>query len=156
MPDSRTLSTLALVASFRAAVAAARAVAERRAGRDPSEEQPAAEARAGLDAAAGRLRAGLVRLRVRLAVGAPDERTAALVQAFEDRVLAADLALDLHRAHQQLMSLYPAVSAEPIEAARLARQAADRLAGADDFEGGAALLVEALEGLLGELPEGAA
>ena len=148
MPDSRTLSTLALVASFRAAMTAARAVAERRAGRDPSEEQPAAEARVELEAAAERLAAGLVRLRVRLAVGAPDEETAAFVQAFEDRLLAADLARDLHRAHQHLLSLFPAVLEDQIEAVRLTHSAADRLAGADDFEGAARPFVEQLGALL--------
>jgi hypothetical protein len=151
MLDSRTFHTLALVASLRAAVSAARAVAERRAGRDPSDEQPAAEARAGLAAAVGRLQAGLVRLRVRLAVGAPAEAPAALVQAFEDRLLAADLARDLHRAHQHLLSLFPAVEAGVVEAVRLAHAAADRLAETDDFEPAAAPFAADLRALLDAL-----
>lgn len=151
MLDGRTFHTLALVASLRAAVTAARAVADRRAGRDPSEEQPADAARAGLAEAVARLQAGLVRLRVRLAVGAPEETTAALVQAFEDRLLVADLAHDLHRAHQHLLSLFPAVEAGLVETVRLTHAEAQSLGETEDLETAAAPFVETLSALLGAL-----
>jgi hypothetical protein len=152
--SSSPLAALALVASLRAALAAGRAVADRRAGLDASAQEPAPHARAALDAAAERLAAGLVRLRVRLAVGAPDEPTAALVQAFEDRLLAADLAADLADAHRRLLSLYPAVEADVVEATRLAHAEADRLAGSEEFGPDAAPFADRLAALLADVRAG--
>jgi hypothetical protein len=151
--SSPPLAALALVASLRAALTAGRAVADRRAGLDASAQEPPPHARAALAAAAGRLARGLVRLRVRLALGAPPDEAAALVQAFEDRLLAADLAADLADAHRRLLSLYPAVGAEAVEAVRLAHTDADRLAGADDFEADVLPFADRLAALLPALAD---
>ena len=118
MPSSAAFHALALVAAARTAAHAARAVADRRAGRDASEQQDAAPARAGLDAAVRALSVALVRLRVRSAAVTPTDPTAALVQAFEGRLVLDDIARAARRAHQSLLSLYPAVPAGLAEDAR--------------------------------------
>src|SRR5688572_24902115 len=122
------MAALTLVASLRAALMASRSVADRRAGRTLEVEE-APEAAGALGHACGRIRSSLTTLHVRIALHAPDDAAGALVQAFRDRLLAADLAADLVEAHRHLLTLYPAVAAEVVEAARLAAVDADRLAG---------------------------
>lgn len=115
---SQAFHALALVAAARTAAHTARAVADRRAGRDASEQQDAGPARAGLAEAVRDLAVLLLRLRVRLAAAVPSDETAALVQAFEGRLVLDDVARASRRAHQTLLSLYPAVSESLIEGAR--------------------------------------
>jgi hypothetical protein len=146
------MAALTLVASLRAALMASRSVADRRAGRSGTVEEPP-EAVEALCCAGGRIRSGLSRLRARLALGAPDDAAGSLVQAFRDRLLAADLAADLSEAHRHLLTLYPAIEAEVIEATRLAAVEADRLAGAIDFEASASPLAGRLEQLFAWLPD---
>ena len=55
-----------------------------------------------------------------------DER-AALVWAFEDRLVLARLARELHVVHQRLLSLYPDVPEKLIEETRLRQQEVGRL-----------------------------
>lgn len=132
--SSRAFHALALVAAARMAAHASRAVADRRAGRDASEQQAERPARDGLAAALRDLRILLVRLRVRLASessGPPADETAALVQAFEGRLVLDDVARAARRAHQTLLSLYPAVSADLAEGARRLALDAAALATAD-------------------------
>ena len=123
MPASRAFHALTLVAAARTAAHASQAVADRRAGRDASEQQAEASARGGLLEAVRALAIALLRLRVRLAAEAPADETAALVQAFEGRVVLDDVARAARRAHQTLLSLYPAVDEGLVEGAR--RLAAD-------------------------------
>lgn len=125
---------VALVAAARAALNAAVSVADRRAGRHASEQEPEGEVRTDLDALRADLAGHVSRLRLRAAVGAPDVRAAALAQAFEDRVLLDDTAQTLARAHQKLLSLFPAVDAPLVEAVRQSAQAAGRRAVADDYD----------------------
>ena len=141
------MAALTLVASLRAALGAARSVADRRAGRDEAVESTAGaeEAVAG---ARRRLASALALLRVRLALGAPNEPAAALVQAFRDRLLAADVAAELAEIHRRLLTLYPAVEAELVEHVRLAGTEADRVACAIDFDDAAAGLAITLEALI--------
>ena len=124
--SSRAFHALALVAAARTAAHASRLVADRRAGRDASEQQAERPARAGLADAVRELAVLLVRLRVRLAAEAPADPAAALVQAFEGRLVLDDVARAARRAHQTLLSLYPAVDADLAEDAR--RLAADAAA----------------------------
>ena len=123
--SSRAFHALALVAAARTAAHAAQQVADRRAGRDASEQQDAAPAREGLAEAVQNLALLLLRLRVRLATEAPRDETAALVQAFEGRLVLGDVARAARRAHQTLLSLYPAASESLIEGARRLATAAE-------------------------------
>ena len=155
MPSSAAFHALALVAAARTAAHAALAVADRRAGRDASEQQDAAPARAGFDAAVRDLARSLVRLRVRASAALPSDETAALVQVFEGRLVLDDVARAARRAHQSLLSLYPAVPATLAEDARRIALDAAVLAtadGADDAcpgDGEAAALADRVAAWLG-------
>ncbi|MEM1117181.1 MAG: hypothetical protein AAGJ11_11790 [Bacteroidota bacterium] len=127
---------VALVAAARAAVNAARAVDDRRMGRDASEQEPEAPVRIDLTRLGDRVSEFVVRLRLRVVAGAPDAEAAALAQAFEDRLLLDDAAQTLGRAHQKLMSLYPAVEDALVEDTRVLAAEAARHAHADDLEAG--------------------
>ncbi|HEX9951495.1 MAG TPA: hypothetical protein VGB53_06975 [Rubricoccaceae bacterium] len=141
MIASQAFHALALVAAARTAAHAARQVADRRAGLDASEQQDAGPAGTLLSAAVRSLTVLLVRLRVRLATAEPADPTAALVQAFEGRLVLDDVAREARRAHQALLSLYPAVAAETVEEARRLALAAEALATADvERSPGAAVL----------------
>ena len=128
---SQAFHALALVAAARTAAHAARQVADRRAGLDASEQQDAGPASDGLAVAVRGLAVLLVRLRVRLAAAEPADPTAALVQAFEGRLVLDDVARAARRAHQALLSLYPAIAAETVEEARRLSVSAEALATAD-------------------------
>jgi hypothetical protein len=134
------------VASLRAALAAASDIGDRRAGRKSAAEEPE-EAYVALQRSRRSLESGLVSLRVRLALGMPDDADA-LVQAFSDRLLAADIATDLSAAHRHLLTLFPAVEAEVVEEVRVAAALADRLAGQRRFEAVARRLASQLEEVL--------
>jgi len=139
MTDDRftaaALHTFALVAALRAALGVSRGIAARRAGEDPTEEEPEAPVRLYLWGAAERIGRLLVRLRLRAAAGVPEDPHAALVQAFEDRLALADLAEELRVAHQRLLSLYPAVSEDLVEVVRRRHREARSLAEEDALDG---------------------
>ncbi len=117
---------MVLLSTLRTASDVRRAMAERRAGRDPSGQEDSQPVRAYLRAALPSLRGLLSRLRVSLIIDR-DERTA-FVQAFENRLTLAHLARELHIVHQRLLSLYPAVPEALVEEARMRQQEAERLA----------------------------
>jgi chorismate mutase len=152
MPDDRfssaALHAFALVAALRTALGVSHGIAARRAGEDPSEDEPEAPVRAYLGAAVGRMGHLLVGLRLRVAVGAPAAEHAALVQAFEDRLALADLSEELRVGHQKLLSLYPAVDAALVEAVRERQREVLLAAEGDDLD---AELVPLLERLAGDL-----
>jgi hypothetical protein len=125
---------MALVASARAALGTARQIASRRAGRDPSEQEPEAPVRADLAVLRDALAEQVVRLRLRAVVGPPEAPAAALAQQFEDRLLLDDVARTTRRAHQKLLSLYPAVPDDLVEEARQLAVEAERGALADDVD----------------------
>lgn len=97
------------------------AVRERRAGRDPSEQETAAVVRPYLRRAAGDLQARLMQLQAsRLRAEADDEgRVAALVRRYQELMALRQVAQELHTIHQRLLSLYPAVDEDLVEEARL-------------------------------------
>lgn len=117
---------MALVAAARTALHAARRIADRRAGRDPSEQEDEAPVRADLAALRLALHEHVLRLRLRAVAGTPDEPAAALAQQFEDRLLLDDVARAARRVHQKLLSLYPAVSEGAVEEARAVGLEAER------------------------------
>lgn len=125
---------VALVASARAALNMARSVADRRAGRDASVQEPEPDVRADLNDLRALLADAVVRLRLRVIVGVPEPDVAALAQAFEDRVLLDDTARTLSLVHQKLLSLYPAVDAGLVEAVRQRGVAAAARAVVDDYD----------------------
>lgn len=127
MSESAQLRAFALLATLRTANDVRHALAERRAGRDPSEQEDAPGVRAYLGAVLPELRGLVSRLRLSLVV-VPDERVA-LVRAFEDRMMLQNLARDLHVVHQRLLSLYPDVPEDLVELARRQQVEAERLAG---------------------------
>lgn len=123
---------MALVASARTALAAARAVADRRAGRDASMQEAPSTAAADLAVLVADLGTMAVQVRLRATVAAPEAQAARLALAFETRLLLADLTRALRTGHQKLLSLYPAVDAETVEAARLLAADAEREATAEE------------------------
>ena len=144
---------VALVASARAALNMARAVADRRAGRDASAQEPEPDVRADLARLAADLVESVVRLRLRSAVGTHESRAAALAQAFEDRVLLDDTAQTLAVVHQKLLSLYPAVDAEVVEAVRQQGVATAARATADHYDADLARFVAEVGDLVDRLGE---
>ena len=119
MPTPPTaFHAMTLVAAIRAAYGTARSIADRQAGREPSAQEPEGVARLDLDALRAEAAALVVQLRLRAITGAPESEAAALAQAFEDRVLVDDLGGVARRAHQKLLSLYPAVPEGVVEEAR--------------------------------------
>lgn len=128
MPDSTNhpLHVMALLSTLRTAAEVRHAMAERRAGRDPSEQEEEQPVRAYLETTLPTLRSLVSRLRVSLVVERGEG--AAFVQAFEDRMILSRLARELHVVHQRLLSLYPAVPLVLVEEARLRQQEAARLA----------------------------
>ena len=125
------LHALSLVATVRAAYGAARSVADRRAGREPSAQEPEGVARTDLDALRADLLALVVRLRLSAITPTAADEAAALAQAFEDRVLVDDVGGAVRRAHQKLLSIYPAVPEVVVEGARRLVLAAEANAEAD-------------------------
>ena len=125
---------VALVAAARTALRAARSVADRRAGLDPSAQEPEAPVRADLAVLADHL-AGLgVRLQLRAVTGVPETEAAALAQSFEDRLLLDEIAQDVRWAHQKLLSLYPAVPVGLVEEARRLASDGAEAAYMDEFQ----------------------
>lgn len=122
---------MTIVAAIRAAYGASRSIADRRAGREPSAQEPEDVARTDLDALHSDLGALTVQLRLRAIAAAPSDEAAALAQAFEDRVLVDDLGGAVRRAHQKLLSLYPAVPEGVVEEARRLATVAAAEANAD-------------------------
>jgi hypothetical protein len=123
-----SFGALVLLSTLRTAVEVRHAISERRAGRDPSGQEDGPSVEAYLRGVLPELHHLLGRLRLSLVVARSDE--AAFVQAFEDRLVLARLARELHVVHQRLLSLYPAVPESLIEEARLRQREAERLAAA--------------------------
>lgn len=108
---------MTLAAAVRAAVGASRSIEDRRAGREPSAQEPEDVARADLAALCDEVSTLVVRLRLHAVAAAPTPETAVLL-AFEDLTLVEDLGRAVRRAHQKLLSLYPAVPEDVVEEAR--------------------------------------
>ena len=123
------LHTVSLLSTLRTAAHVRRQMDERRAGRDPSEEEPAGTARAYLREALQTLEPLLARLRFYAAVGA---ESGDAVQHFEARLALLEAAREVHRVHQRLLSLYPDVSADLAEHARRIQSGFARLLEEED------------------------
>ena len=130
-PSATAFHAMTLAAALRAAYGTSRSIADRRAGREPANQEPEGVARADLDALRTEAASLVVQLRLRAVADAPDNEAAALAQAFEDHVLVGDLGRAVRRAHQKLLSLYPAVPEDVVEEARCLAAAAQAEAEAD-------------------------
>ncbi len=144
---------VALVAAARTALRTAQSVADRRTGRDPSAQEPEAPVRADLAVLADRLSGLAVRLQLRAITGVPESEAAALAQAFEDRLLLDEIAQDVRRSHQKLLSLYPLVPDLVVEDARALAADVGEAAYADDVEGRMGPLARRLGDWLDEVRE---
>lgn len=148
----RDFYAVSLVATVRTALRASRQIGDRRAGRDPSDQEPEARVRADLSDLRAALAEATARLRLRAVVGAPDGE-AALARAFEDRIAFDDLGRLLSVIHQKLLSLYPSVDADLVERVRqMAARVVDH-ALADDLDVDIGLLAVRVGNLADDLAE---
>lgn len=95
---------------------------ERRAGRDPSEQEVASFVHPYLRRAAGELQALLMQLqaaRVQAAQGDGEAHITRLVRRYNDLMTLRHVMQQLKVVHQRLLSLYPAVTEMLVEEARL-------------------------------------
>ena len=95
------------------------AAQERRAGRDPSEQEAAAVVAPYLHEAAGTVQAGLMQLQASRLAGGEEKYVAGLVRRYNELMTLRRVEQELHVIHQRLLSLYPAVSENLVEGARL-------------------------------------
>lgn len=110
---------MAMLSSLSVATDVHRAILERRAGLDPSNQEPDSLARAFLQHALPEVHLRLTRLQTSLVAASLEEaeplRTA---HRFQQLLLLRHLTRQLHTVHQRLLSLYPAVTDQLVEAAR--------------------------------------
>ena len=152
--DERSISTalhaLSLAATVRTALGVSRRISDRRAGRDPSEDEQEAPVRAYLADAVGQVAGLVVQLRLRAAADPSEEAHAALVEDFEALVALITLSEELRVVHQKLLSLYPAVDVGIVESVRRRALEAQRLI---DIEASPEEIVPYLERLSGDLDD---
>lgn len=123
------LQAMSLLATLRTAAEVCQAVALRRAGHDPSDQESPSDAVRHARLALDDLRQ--LALRLRLSVVLTPDGEHRLVRSFEDRMMMARAARLLHLLHQRMLSLFPAVAPELLEDARILQAEAARLATAD-------------------------
>lgn len=127
--EAAVLRSMVLLATFATASQVWKKIAARRAGQDPSGQEPAAVVRPRLAEAGREVDALILQLRRSWLYIAhqPEERLPALVRRFELLMMLNRLAGRLHLIHQWLLSLYPEVSEALVEAVRGLRDRAAAL-----------------------------
>lgn len=127
--EAAVLRSMVLLASFATASQVWKKIAARRAGRDPSGQEPAAVVRPNLIEAGHEVGELVLQLRRSWLYIShqPEERLPALVRRFELLLTLNRLEGRLHLIHQWLLSLYPEVSEALIEAVRGLRDRAAAL-----------------------------
>lgn len=126
--STAVLQSMTLLASLSTAAEVCTSLAERRAGRDPSAQEPVDRAAIRLRSAGRELMDLLMQLALsRVPLAESDDRLATAVRHF-------DLLMKLRRSerlvqemHQRLLSLYPDVSEELVEEARILRLEMDEV-----------------------------
>lgn len=148
--EAAVFQSMALLSALTTASAVWRAFRERRAGRDPSEQEAEVVVRPLLRGAARELSATLVRLRASLAYTAAHDQphVAALVRRFDDLLALREVTELLQTIHQRLLSLYPAVSEDLVEEVRQLHRTGRALLEAEDDAFGADLAVFVERGLV--------
>jgi len=128
-PDTAAvLESMTLLATLSTAATVRESVAERRAGHDPSAQEPAARAAARLRSAGRTLMNVLMQLALsRVPLDQGDEHRMSHAVRHFDVLLKLRRAERLTQAmHQHLLSLYPGVSEELVEEARTTHDVVDR------------------------------
>ncbi len=141
LPDAALLRTMTLLSTLNLAAALALGMRERKAGRDPSAENDAAVVQPELVEISTTLRSLAFQLESSTILGnSPEATDAAHTQAFTvqryvDLVRLQKVGQLLHRLHQHLLSLYPAIDEALAEEARLLENACTvaRDAATDEF-----------------------
>lgn len=124
---------MALLATLTTAEDVRSAIDERRAGRDPSAQEPQQVAVPYLRTAAGELQTLLMQLlmsHVNLRHD-HDEALAVAVRHFDERMKLRRVVRLLQGMHQRLLSLYPEVSEQLVEEARVVHRDAETLLDSD-------------------------
>lgn len=134
MPDSAAeeravVRSMSLLSTLSSALEVARAIRERREGRDPSDQQTADLVLPRLEDNADELEARLVAIRTSLIAGEQGDTTGgvALVRHMNLLLLLTSVSRGLHLMHQRLMSLYPAVTEDLVEDSRHLSRASSEL-----------------------------
>lgn len=145
-PDYRDQwAHLALFASVSTAAEVTTTIRDRLSGRDPSAQEPNGAALSYLSDAVPEIRQVLFRLRT-LLLGRRDrdDGPSSALMRFPELMLLLRASRLLHRIHQRLLSLYPAVSEEQVEEVRVLELMAGRMlrGRTGDFEGHAFAFVE--------------
>lgn len=112
--------SMSLLTTLSSALEVAGAMRERRAGRDPSEQQATELVLPFLEEDAGEIEARLIAIRTSHVADEQDVALGrvALVRRMNNLLLLSGVARGLHLMHQRLMSVYPAVSEDLVEGAR--------------------------------------
>lgn len=144
--ESAVLRSMLLLSTLSTAAEVWYGARERRDGRDPSGQETSKAAAAWVRAERKELQEMLMRLRAGLVYARHHEAEAAehLVRHFDALMTLARAARLLHRIHQRLLSLYPAVSEDLVEEVRILEGTCSHLVEADE---------EAFEDALGSFIE---
>lgn len=119
---------MALLSTLSTAAGIVSAMRERRLGRDPADQQAPEVVLPSLAGEMRELTNYLVALRTSLVAAEREaEGRVALIRTLSDLILLGGFARNLHVVHQHLMSLYPAVEEDLVEAARYLHAACVRL-----------------------------
>ncbi|GAB5519062.1 MAG: hypothetical protein RhofKO_13130 [Rhodothermales bacterium] len=113
--------TLVLAATLTAAARISRAWRERRAGHDPTEDEPSDVAEAYVQDATRTMQAEALQLRTTYVLlhTLDEDEDAQAIRHFDGLSTLQRLVDTLQRTHQRLLSLYPVASPELAEAARM-------------------------------------
>lgn len=143
--EPAVLESMTLLATLSTAAEVGQQVQARRAGRDPAAQEPPDVAAPELHAAARDVQDLLMQLMLgRVHLEHRDEaEMAAAVRHFDALMKLRRTSRHVHTMHQRLLSLYPDVSEELVEEARIVEQQAETLLDAD-----VATFVDRLDGFL--------
>lgn len=121
---------MTLLATLRAAAEVKLSISERKAGHDPSAQESNAVASAYLEEAGGEIRTALLQLRTSIVIAQqePHDAVSTSIRRFNDLNQIHRLSHLLHRTHQRLLSLYPLISEDLAEEARIVAFQCDALA----------------------------
>lgn len=128
--EAALLRTMTLLATLRTAAEVKLSISERKAGQDASAQESDDIASAYLEEASDEVRTSLLQLRTSIVIAQqePGDGVLANVRRFSDLNQLHYLSHLLHRTHQRLLSLYPRISEELAEEARIVALQCDALA----------------------------
>ena len=142
--EAALLQTMTLLATLSTAGEVEQRLRDRRAGRDPSVQEAAAVATAGLVRACRELDGRLVRLQAHLVLARDEDGGLGLIRRVGDLLALGRIAHLLQVVHQRLLSLYPGVDEHLVEEARQVLVRCEDVRRTDDLEATAAFVDRAL------------